>query len=137
MLAVDLAVSVASGTAFLDRFAVTSPGPVLLVSVEDAGGEIPRRLDELYRIRQVPTEMQRVLVVGGQALQFRLDSQDARDKLRSAIVQLQPRVVILDPLVEVGGIVNEGTLKSVEAPGRRQAAQEGREAATFHFAAHF
>ena len=54
-LALDLAVSVASGTPCLRRFAVRRTGPVLLFPAEDSLAEVRRRLEGICSAAGVRT----------------------------------------------------------------------------------
>lgn len=96
-VALDLAVSVASGTPALDRFRVADPGPVLLFPAEDPIASVRARLEGISRHRGLDFSRLDVWLV--QAPVIRLDSLEDREALRSAVSDLQPRLLILDPLI--------------------------------------
>jgi len=93
--ALELAVAVASGTAAAGRFAVPAPGPVLLCAAEDPPAVVVRRLAALAATRErtlasLPLE---VIVEAGVQLPQGLD------RLAATITALQPRLLLLDPLI--------------------------------------
>ena len=85
-LALDLAVSVASSTPALGRFAVVQPGPVLLYAAEDAPAHVQQRLHG---------------VASARGLDLRLDTTRDRVRLRKTLDEERPRLLILDPLVRL------------------------------------
>lgn len=98
-LGLDLAVSVASATPCLGRFAVHSPGPALVYLAEDALPDVRARIDCLCRSRKLRVEQQALHVVAEPALL--LDDERDRRRLRDAVERLAPRVLVLDPLVRL------------------------------------
>ena len=98
-LALDVAVSVASGAPCLRRFAVQRPGPVLLFAAEDALHVVRDRLEGIcaaagVRLRGLPLHVVTAPVV-------RLDLERDRVALRAAVEQLRPRLLVLDPFVRL------------------------------------
>lgn len=98
-LALDLAVSVASGTHCLGRFPVDQPGPVLAYLAEDSLPRIRERLAGLCTQRQVPLASLDLHLVDTPRL--RLDASEDQALLIQAICRLKPRLLILDPLVRL------------------------------------
>jgi hypothetical protein len=98
-LALDFAVSVASGTPVLDRFAVSDPGPVLLFPAEDALSAVRDRMAGLCRHRGVDFQRLEVWLIASYTL--RLDSCEDREALEETVCELRPRLLILDPLIRV------------------------------------
>jgi hypothetical protein len=98
-LALDVAVSVASGAPCLRRFAVRQPGPVLLYAAEDALDVVRRRLMGIASAAGVPFDVLDVHVITATSL--RLDVGDDRDRLGQTMAAIRPRLLILDPLVRL------------------------------------
>ena len=85
-LALDLAVSVASGTPCLRRFAVQRTGPVLLFPAEDSLAVVRRRLEGICSAAGVG---------------FQLDAPKDRERLSNTVQARQPLLLILDPLIRL------------------------------------
>lgn len=98
-LALDLAISVASGTACLDAFAVADPGPVLLYMAEDAAAVVKARLTGICRARQLELDSLAIHVITVPVL--RLDRGRDQARLRDAVRRCAPRLLILDPFVRL------------------------------------
>jgi hypothetical protein len=98
-LALDVAVSVASGTACLRQFPVRRSGPVLLFPAEDSLAVVRQRLEGIAAAAQVSFTSLPVQVITAPSL--RLDT--AADRLRlSQTVQAQhPVLLVLDPLIRL------------------------------------
>ena len=98
-LGVDMAVSVASGTPCLERFAVKQPGPALVFLAEDAMSAVRARVQALC--------LKRNLDLGGLDLyaittpSLRLDLARDQERLNATLASLQPRILVLDPLVRL------------------------------------
>lgn len=99
MLALDLAVSVASGTACLGRFEVHTPGPVLVYLAEDTLPRLRDRVAQLCRHRGIALESLALHVVTAPCL--RLDLERDRHALNQTLAALQPKLLVLDPLVRL------------------------------------
>ncbi len=98
-LALDLAVSIASGTDALGRFPVASPGPVLLYGAEDAAVRLRERLDGICAARcLVLRELDVRLIL---APSLRLDTERDLARLRRTLAEHRPRMLLLDPLVRL------------------------------------
>jgi len=98
-LALDLALSVATGTPCLDTYAVDEPGGVLVYLAEDPPAMVRQRLAGLCRHRGLELETVAVDVITAPSL--RLDLEPDRLRLREAVAQRKPRLLVLDPLVRL------------------------------------
>jgi RecA-family ATPase len=98
-LALDLAVSVASGTPCLRRFAVRRTGPVLLFPAEDSLAVVRRRLEGICSAAGVDFQSLPVEVITTPTL--RLDAPMDRERLTNTVQSRQPRLLILDPLIRL------------------------------------
>jgi hypothetical protein len=101
-LGLDLALSVASGTACLGRYAVPRPGPVLVYLAEDALLMVRQRLEGMARHRGLDLAAVEVHAITAPVL--RLDREPDRARLRATARRLRPRLLLLDPLVRLHGI---------------------------------
>jgi hypothetical protein len=97
--AVDLALSVASGTKAFEVFPVPKPGPVVFFAAEDAPPRIRERFAAISERRGLALEDVDVHLLDVPSL--RLD--DARSQLRllHTLRSLRPRLLVLDPLVRL------------------------------------
>jgi hypothetical protein len=98
-LALDLAVSVATGTPCLRHFQVPRTGRVVLFAAEDALHIVRQRLDGICRAAGISLADIDVQVIT--ALSVRLDLERDRKALTETIDELQPRLLILDPFVRL------------------------------------
>ena len=98
-LALDLAVSVASGTACLRQFAVRRHGTVLLFPAEDSLPVVRQRLEGICAAAQVTLADCPIEVITAPAL--RLDLPADRQRLRDTVQRLRPVMLILDPLIRL------------------------------------
>lgn len=98
-LGLDMAVSVASGTPCLDRFAVEKPGPSLVFLAEDALPTVRSRIDALCRHRNLDIQALDVHVITVPVL--RLDLAKDQQRLLATVAQIRPRLLLLDPLVRL------------------------------------
>jgi hypothetical protein len=101
-LGLDLALSVATGTACLGRYAVPRPGPVLVYLAEDALAVVRQRVEGMARHRGLELAGVNLHVITVPAL--RLDREPHRQRLLETVRRLQPRLLLLDPLVRLHGI---------------------------------
>jgi hypothetical protein len=101
-LGLDMALSVATGTACLGRYAVPEPGPVLVYLAEDALPVVRERVAGMARHRGLDLAGVDVHVITAPVL--RLDREPDRTRLLEAIRPLRPRLLLLDPLVRLHGI---------------------------------
>ena len=98
-LALDLAVSVASGTHCLGRFPVDQPGPALAYLAEDSLPHVRERLAGICSHRRVRLDALDLHLVD--TPQLRLDDLDDRAQLVQAVCRIKPRLLVLDPLVRL------------------------------------
>jgi len=98
-LALDVAVSVASGAACLRQFPVRRCGPVLLFPAEDSLAVVRQRLEGIAAAAQVPFASLPVQVITAPAL--RLDTPTDRERLAHTVEQQRPILLILDPLIRL------------------------------------
>jgi hypothetical protein len=98
-LALDLAVSVASGAPCLRHFPVHRPGPVLLFPAEDSLAMVRARLSGICAVAGVDFRRLAVDVITAPAL--RLDTTSDCQRLAHTIELCQPRLLILDPLIRL------------------------------------
>jgi hypothetical protein len=100
--AVDIAVSVASGTPALGRFAVQDPGAVLFFAAEDPPPRIRERFAAIAQHRGLEILALDVHLLDVPVL--KLDSRRDRSRLRETIRTLQPKLLVIDPLVRTHSI---------------------------------
>lgn len=101
-LALDMAVSIASGTLCLGAFPVHVAGPVLLYAAEDSAAALRTRLETLARIRQLNFASLDVRVITAESL--RLDRAEDQDRLETTVLVHHPVFLVLDPLVRIHAI---------------------------------
>lgn len=101
-LGLDMALSVATGTACLGQYSVPEPGPVLVYLAEDALPVVRERVAGMARHRGLDLAGVDVHVITTPVL--RLDRDPDRTRLLEATRQLRPRLLLLDPLVRLHGI---------------------------------
>jgi len=101
-LALDMSVSVATGTACLGRYEVPEAGPVLTYLAEDSLPIVRERVEGIARHRGLPLDSVPIHVITAPML--RLDREPHRTQLRETARQLRPRLLLLDPLVRLHGI---------------------------------
>jgi AAA domain/DnaA N-terminal domain/Bacterial regulatory proteins, gntR family len=101
-LALEMAVSVASGSPCLGTFPVSSPGRVLLYAAEDSATTLRSRVETLARLHEVNFERLEVHIIAVDSL--RLDRPDHQDRLESTLHAYKPALLLLDPLVRVHAI---------------------------------
>jgi hypothetical protein len=98
-LALDVAVSVASGAACLRQFPVRRTGPVLLFPAEDSLAVVRQRLEGIATAAAVSFASLPVQVITAPSL--RLDTPTDRQRLCATVQNLQPILLILDPLIRL------------------------------------
>ena len=98
-LALDMAVSVASGTACLGRFAVDDVGPALVYLAEDHLSAVRQRVEALCKHRALDLRHLDLHVIATPSL--RLDLPTDLQRLDRALQEVQPRLLVLDPLVRL------------------------------------
>ena len=98
-LGLDLALSVATGTACLGQFAVPHPGPVLVYLAEDALPIVRERVAGMARHRGLGLAAVAIHVITAPTLL--LDREPHRSRLFETARRLRPRLLLLDPLVRM------------------------------------
>ena len=101
-LGLDMALSVATGTPCLGKYAVPDPGPVLVYLAEDALLVVRERIEGMARHRGLDLDQVEIHVITAPVL--RLDCQRDRARLWETTRRLRPRLLVLDPLVRLHGI---------------------------------
>ena len=101
-LGLDMALSVATGTACLGKYAVPEPGPVLVYLAEDALLVVRERVAGMARHRGLDLAQVEIHVITAPTL--RLDRGSDRTRLLETTKRLRPRLLLLDPLVRLHGI---------------------------------
>jgi hypothetical protein len=101
-LGLDMALSVATGTPCLDKYAVPEPGPVLVYLAEDALPVVRERVAGMARHRGLDLGPVEIHVITAPTL--RLDRDRDRTRLLETTKRLRPRLLLLDPLVRLHGI---------------------------------
>jgi hypothetical protein len=109
VIATDLAVSVASGTPFLDHFSVPKTGPVIIIQEENDPGEMQDRLQRIAHSRALTgaaelrhgtleVSADRSLPIGLLNNEgFDLTSEEDIEWLEEEVNQKEPVLLILDP----------------------------------------
>lgn len=98
-LALDVAVSVASGRPCLGRFHVAQPGRVLVFAGEDALEEVKFRLEGIARAAGTSLAALDLFVITAPVV--RLDRPSSRRELEETVAALRPRLLVLDPFVRM------------------------------------
>ncbi|MDI7267983.1 MAG: AAA family ATPase [Myxococcota bacterium] len=100
-MALELAVSVASGQPCLGRYPVKKRGHVLLYAAEDSAQAIRERVAGIAASRHVDLETLGVGLITVPSL--RLDNEEHRRRLHATLAAIRPRLLVLDPLVRLHG----------------------------------
>jgi hypothetical protein len=111
-LALDVAVSVASGTPCLDTFPVTDPGGALVYMAEDTAPLVKARLAGLCRHRALDLAALPIGVITAPSV--RLDRPRDQRRLDATLRREAPRLLVLDPFVRLHRI-NENHAGEVAA----------------------
>lgn len=98
-MALDVAVSVASGTPCLRQFPVQRTGKVLIFPAEDSLAVVRQRLEGIAAAAKIDFESLPVEVITAPTL--RLDTPADRERLTNTIEQLRPILLILDPMIRL------------------------------------
>jgi hypothetical protein len=101
-LALSMAVAITSGQPCLGRYPVLEPGRVLLFAAEDAPHIVRERLEGICAHFRVDFAALDLWVITTPVI--RLDQEKDRLRLRQTVKQLQPRLLILDPLVRLHNV---------------------------------
>lgn len=98
-LALDMAVSVASGTACLRHFRVLRTAPVLLFPAEDSMAVVRQRLESICAAANARLDLLPIFVIT--APRLLLDLPQDRDRLRETVARINPALLILDPFIRL------------------------------------
>jgi hypothetical protein len=98
-LALDLALSVASGTDCLRQFPVRRQGSVLLFPAEDSLPVVRQRLEGIATAAGLSLDPLPIEVITAPSL--RLDSSADRQRLANTVESIQPILLILDPFIRL------------------------------------
>lgn len=98
-LALDMAVSVATGTPALQHFEVEEKGLSLVFLAEDALPIVRKRIEALCSYRGLDLSAIDVLVITTPVL--RLDLEGDQQRLFATVKRLRPKMLLLDPLVRL------------------------------------
>jgi len=98
-LALDLALSVASGTPALGTYAVPRAGPVLLLAAEDPPPTVRARLEGLVASRGLDLAAIPIHMILASSL--RLDEAEDQARLADAVDRFRPVLLVLDPFVRL------------------------------------
>jgi hypothetical protein len=101
-MALEMAVSVASGSACLATYDVPSPGPVLLYAAEDSESALRLRLESLAQHHALSLASLDIRVITTETL--RLDRTADQERLEATVELHRPVLLILDPLVRLHAI---------------------------------
>ena len=98
-LALEIALSVASGAACLRQFPAHRQGPVLLFPAEDSLAVVRLRLEGMASLAGVSLSALPIEVITEPTL--RLDLNADRQRLTNTVALIQPLLLILDPLIRL------------------------------------
>jgi len=98
-LALDMAVSLASGTPCLGAYSPVHRGRVLLYAAEDAQSTVRQRLEAICRHRKLSLADQEIYAITADSL--RLDLTSDQKRLQQTVQLLKPDLLLLDPLVRL------------------------------------
>lgn len=101
-LGLDMALSVATGTPCLGKYAVPRAGPALVYLAEDALPIVRERVAGMARHRGLDLATVELYAIA--AVTLRLDCDPHRTRLFETARRLRPRLLLLDPLVRLHGI---------------------------------
>jgi RecA-family ATPase len=101
-LGLDMALSVAAGTAWLGKCAVPEPGPVLVYLAEDALPAVRERIEGMARHRGLDLSQVEIHVITAPVL--RLDRDPDWARLWETARSLRRKLLLLDPLVRLHGV---------------------------------
>lgn len=96
----DAAISIVTGRPFLDAYQVPEPGPVIIVLEESGRAALWRRLDSLARGRAIDRDQLGELHTAANK-RVKLDDAAWQQDLVAAGKELQPRMILLDPLARM------------------------------------
>lgn len=110
-LALDMAVSVASGTPCLGRFHVASSGPALVYLAEDDVTDVRERVEQICAHRRLSLDALDVELLTTPCLH--LDMEEDRQRLDATVAALKPRLLVLDPLIRLHRTLDENSSSDI------------------------
>jgi len=111
LLALELAVAVASGKPCLRRFATHTQGSVLVYNGEDPLALIRQRLENIAAATGLSLHSLPIGVITASSLL--LDRGDHQDNLRATVAHYRPALLVLDPFVRLHSGVDENAATDV------------------------
>jgi len=111
-LAAELALAVAAGSQALGRYTVHLPGAVLFYGAEDSLAALRVRFEGLATARSLPLDTLPLYLLDVPML--RLERHHDLRRLRGAVEQCRPRLLVLDPFVRIARI-DENSAAEVSA----------------------
>lgn len=106
----DLALSVASGTPWVNQFEVKKPGPVLIFVGEGGKRKIVRRMRAIARHKEIPDHQLLGLPIEVSERAPKLMNEAIMDELRQKVAELSPKLIIIDPLYLAASGANTASL---------------------------
>jgi len=110
-LALEMAISVATATPCLGRFAVPRRGRVLLFAAEDASHVLRARIESLARAHGTPLDKLDIGIID--TPQLKLDQRNCQADLHATIKKHRPALLILDPFVRLHAGLDENSSRDV------------------------
>ena len=98
-VALEMAVSVASGSPCLGTFPVSAQGPALVYAAEDSPANLRERLASLAAQRSLSLQALDLRVITADLI--RLDHPQDQERLRETVLLYRPALLVLDPLVRL------------------------------------
>ena len=105
--AIDMVISVASGTPWLGHVPVDDPGPVLMFSGEGGKANIVARLRAIAETREVSLAKLDIVVCPRAP---HLSDKNHLDQVADALAEVRPKLVVVDPLYLAAGGANGADL---------------------------
>jgi hypothetical protein len=104
LIALDLAISVATGIHWMGRIPITKTGPVLYVDEENNARNVTRRISRMVRGRNIDPEIASAIPLRYLSKNhLRLDAPRGLSTLRAEIEAHRPVLVVLDSLIRFHG----------------------------------
>jgi hypothetical protein len=111
-LAVEIALSVSTGSPALGCYPVREPGPVLFFGAEDRLPLLRTRFEAVAQARGITLDQVPLYLLDVSAL--RLETREHLGRLEATLEQYRPRLLVLDPLVRIATI-DENSAAEVSA----------------------
>ncbi len=111
--ALDIALSVASGRKCFGSLLVEHTGDVAYVAAEDADWILGERLSGIARAKNCSTDDLKKVHIIGRSNGISLDDEESFAKLRASLLDIRPKLVVLDPLAQLLCRTNESNAKQM------------------------